>query len=309
MKNILNGGLFPAMITFFGKDGKIDYTATKALIDFYARGKVGGIFAVCQSSEMFFISDEEKYELGKFVVDNTPAGIDVVVSGITGDTLDEMLKQIEMMSKVGAKAIVLLTNRLAHEDESDEIMWERITAILNAFPDQDFGLYECPYPYKRLLTDDILAKCSATGRFSFIKDTCCSAQTIKGRLKAINNPDFKLYNANSATLLETVYMGAAGISGVMANFHPELYTAMFNAVNAGDKQRAAVLQDTLAALSVIENQNYPANAKYYLQVEGLPVESVAVRNGKPPLTEGQMREIESTHRLYAFIREKLDITV
>ena len=33
----------------------------------------------------------------------------------------------------------------------------------------------------------------------------------------------KLYNANTATLLESMREGAAGYSGVMANFHPELY--------------------------------------------------------------------------------------
>lgn len=307
MKNILNGGLYPAMITFYDENGNIDYTATKALIDFYVKGGVAGIFAVCQSSEMFFISEEDKYELGRFVVENVPGNVDVVVSGITGETLEEMFTQIEMMKKVGAKSIILLTNRLCHEDETDEDMWAKITAILEKFPDTDFGLYECPYPYKKLLSDDILAKCSATGRFNFIKDTCCSAPVIKGRLAAINNPDFKLYNANSATLLETVYMGAAGISGVMANFHPELYSAMFRAVDAGDNERAQTLQYALSALSVIENQNYPANAKYYLQLEGLPVKSIAVKNGKPPLTEGQLREVEATHKLYSLIRKELGV--
>ena len=33
----------------------------------------------------------------------------------------------------------------------------------------------------------------------------------------------KLYNANTSTLLESMKYGAAGYSGVMANFHPALY--------------------------------------------------------------------------------------
>jgi len=308
MNKILNKGLFPAMITLYDEAGNIDYTATKALIDFYVKGGVKGIFAVCQSSEMFFISEEDKLTLGKFVVENTPDDVNVVVSGITGDTLEEMLTQIEMMKVAGADSIILLTNRLAHENEGDDVMWDRIEKILAAFPDTDFGLYECPYPFKKLLSDDILAKCAATGRFNFIKDTCCSAPMIEGRLKAIGNDEFRLYNANSATLLETVKMGAAGISGVMANFHPELYSQMLECAFAGDMERAEKLQTALSALSVIENQNYPANAKYYLQLEGLPVKTTAVKNGKPPLTEGQLREIEATHRLYnELIRPQLGV--
>ena len=30
-----------------------------------------------------------------------------------------------------------------------------------------FGLYECPYPYKRLMSEKTLAYCARSGRFAF----------------------------------------------------------------------------------------------------------------------------------------------
>ena len=62
-----------------------------------------------------------------------------------------------------------------------------------------------------------------TGRFHFLKDTCCDAALIRQRLETIRGTNLQLFNANSATLLDSLQHGAAGFSGVMANFHPKLY--------------------------------------------------------------------------------------
>ena len=86
-----------------------------------------------------------------------------------------------------------------------------------------WGFYECPYPYKRVLSAENIKWCADTGRFFFLKDTCCDARQIQEKLKVLKGTQLKLYNANTATLLESLRGGAAGYSGVMANFHPELY--------------------------------------------------------------------------------------
>ncbi len=47
---------------------------------------------------------------------------------------------------------------------------------------------------------------------------------INEKLRAVDGMGLKIFNANSASLLETLKMGCAGFSGVMANFHPEIYS-------------------------------------------------------------------------------------
>jgi 4-hydroxy-tetrahydrodipicolinate synthase len=56
----------------------------------------------------------------------------------------------------------------------------------------------------------------------------------------------------------------------MANFHPELYAWLCEDWEA-EPETAARLQDFLGFASLIERQTYPVNAKYFLQLEGLPV--------------------------------------
>lgn len=78
----------------------------------------------------------------------------------------------------------------------------------------------------------------------------------------------KLYNANSATLLETLRQGGAGFSGVMANFHPRLYTWLCENWDK-EPEKAEALQGFLTMCSYIENRLYPVNAKYYLKQQGI----------------------------------------
>lgn len=81
--------------------------------------------------------------------------------------------------------------------------------ILEALPsDIRFGLYECPYPYKRVMSPKVTEWCASTGRFYFLKDTCCDADQIREKLAICKDTHLKLYNANTATLLESLKDGA-----------------------------------------------------------------------------------------------------
>ena len=66
MIRTIPNGVYPTMITPFTEDNKIDYNAVEQLLGWYD-GKVDGVFAVCQSSEMFCLSFEERLELMRFV--------------------------------------------------------------------------------------------------------------------------------------------------------------------------------------------------------------------------------------------------
>ena len=48
------------MLTAFQEDGGLDLAGADALVDFYLEGGSHGLFAVCQSSEMFFLDDDER---------------------------------------------------------------------------------------------------------------------------------------------------------------------------------------------------------------------------------------------------------
>lgn len=86
MKTI--NGIVPVMLTPFAADERIDYPALAKLIDWYLEKGVDALFAVCQSSEMQFLSLEERVELARFVVQRVNGRIPVIASGHISDDIE-----------------------------------------------------------------------------------------------------------------------------------------------------------------------------------------------------------------------------
>lgn len=306
MKNI-NNGVYPTMVTPFTEDNTIDFNGVKQLLDWYAEKGVDGIFAICQSSEIFYLSFEERLELLKFIMDNKPEGMSIVASGHTSDDLEIQIKEAKAFIETGIDAYVFISNRFASPDESDDVLFERMEYVANALPEVSFGVYECPYPYKRELTPYILKKMAESGKYTFIKDTCCNLGKIREKLDAVKGSTIKLYNANAATLLESLRMGCDGYSGVMANFHPDLYSALIKANNEGNNDKAEFLQNLVGFFSVTECQCYPVNAKYYLSLDGLDITYNSRTRNPAELNEGRRLEIEQMYKFTKEIQQKYSI--
>ena len=301
---MIKDGNWPVMVTLFTEDNQIDYSAMERLVEWYKDNGVDGLFAVCQSSEMFYLTLEERIKLARFVKEKVGSTMQVIASGHVSDKLEDQIEEIKQISATGIDAFVLVSNRLASEDESDEVFKENVEAIISAVPDVPFGVYECPYPYKRLVSPKLLRWLADTNRFFFLKDTCCDAEQIKNRINAVKGTNLKIFNANTATLLESYRFGASGYSGVMANFHPDLYTWLFK--NWQDQpERAEKMQAFLGMASMFELQQYPVNAKYNIVLEGIG-ESIHSRS-KNATKFGvlQKKEMNQFRMMTDFIRDTL----
>ena len=299
MKQIPNG-VYPTMITPFTDDNKIDYNGVLELLDWYSKKGVDGIFAICQSSEIFFLSFEERLELLKFIMAHKPENMSVVASGHTADDLETQIKEAKEFVKTGIDAYVFISNRFAKEDESDDVLLENMFKAADELPGVSFGVYECPYPYKRELTPYVLKKMADDGRFLFLKDTCCNIQKLESKIDAVKGSNLKIFNANAATLTESLKMGCHGYSGVMANFHPHLYSALIKAFNENNTEKVEFLQNLVGFFSVAECQCYPVNAKYYLGLDGVNI-GINTRTRNPAeLTQSRKLEID---QMYAFTKD------
>lgn len=295
IKTIPNG-VYPTMITPYTSDNKIDYNAVEQLLHWYKERGVDGIFAICQSSEIFFLSTEEKLELLKFIMAHKPDGLSIVASGHTSDDLDTQIYEANKYIECGIDAYVFIANRFAKADESDDVLLKNLEYVASGLPEIGLGVYECPYPYKRVLTPYVLKRMAETGKYQFLKDTCCDLGMIKEKLEAVEGSGLKIYNANSATLLESLKLGCAGFSGVMANFHPELYAELCK-IYKTDPEKAEKLQNFVGFFSVAECQCYPVNAKYYLSLEGLDINIDSRARNKAEFTPNRMAEIQQMRAL------------
>lgn len=293
------------MLTPFTDNNEVDYESLGKLVDWYIENGVAGLFADCQSSEMFFLSLEERVKIASFVKERAAGRVPVVASGHISESLEAQAEELNAIAKTGVDAVIMITNLLAKEDESDEIWLENLKKLLDKLPeDLALGFYECPYPYKRIISPDLLKWCADTGRFYFIKDTSCSIENIRAKLEQIEGSHLKLFNANSSTLLETLEMGCSGFSGVMANFHTDLYVWLCENYDK-DPEKARILADFLTTASMIERQVYPVNAKYAQQKMGNFTSIYTRTKDAALLNDTGKLEVEQLMRLTDYMRKQI----
>lgn len=258
-------GIVPVMITPYLESGEIDYAGLERLVEWYIAKGADALFAVCQSSEMQFLSIKERSELGKFVVKQAAGRVPVVVSGHISDDPYSQLEELTVAVKTGADGVVLVTNHLDPKNRGSEVFRGNLQWLLDRLPkDVPLGLYECPAPYRRMLTDDELRFCIDSGRFVMLKDVSCDLATVKRRVAMTAGTPFAILNANAAIAYDAMKAGSRGFNGVNTNFHPDLYKWLYT---SGTKHPE--LADEVATFLVLaalsEAFGYPVLAKMYHQ--------------------------------------------
>jgi 4-hydroxy-tetrahydrodipicolinate synthase len=287
-------GVWPVMLTPFRVDRSIDWGGVDALVEFYLAAGVAGLFAVAQSAEMFALSPAERIALARHVVDRVAGRVPVVAAGAFGSDRLQQVDLVQQLAATGVQAVVLLSNQFADDGESEDLWRERASLLLAATPGIDLGLYECPSPYKRILTAATLGWAAASGRFVFHKDTCLSERQIVAKLAAIRGSRLRLFNAEAESLLVSLRAGGAGFSGIAANAYPEAFVWLCAHV---DDPAADAVQDVLTVTERVIDAKYPASAKRFLRRErGVAIEEIC-RVASFGFSEHDDRGIAAVRRL------------
>ncbi len=317
MKNI-NFGAYPTMIAPYGEDRNIDYGAVRALVDWYWENGCDGIFTNCHSTEIAYLSLEERVKIAKTVKEEADAlarrdgsgrTMSIVASGHVSNELAAQCDELCRIADTGVDALVLITNRMDTENTSEDQWIKETEQLVKQLPSEILlGTYECPKPYKRLLTRKMVQWMADSRRFAFVKDTCCDADEIAERIRILGDSGVGIYNANGQTLLETLRSGARGYCGIMCNFHPKLYVWLCHHYKE-DPALAELVSAFLSMCSFTEDQSvYPLPAKYHMtHFEKLPMSLYSRANPRKNLTEYQRSWVRQLRLISEEIESKLGL--
>jgi len=191
--------------------------------------------------------------------------VPVIASGHVGVTLEEQIIELTKIATTGIDCLVFVTNRLDPDNLGSEHLFKTIETLKKELPtDLPLGLYECPAPYRRLLSDDEIVYFAQDPRFVILKDVSCDIKTVRRRLELTKNSSLVISNANAAIAFEAIKSGASGFCGVFNNFHPDLYRWLQD-----EGEIHTELADELARFLVLsaatEGMGYPKLAKAYHQ--------------------------------------------
>lgn len=288
-------GAYVTMITPYNQNGSVDFGAIEALVEWYWNRGCDGIFAVCQSSEIFYLSRADRVKIAQTVrrkadklasTDNSREPMAVVVSGHISYDMNEQFAELCALAETDPDALILISNRMDIPNTCDDAWISDTDRLITMLPTKiPLGVYECPTPYKRLMSDKMLSWCAHTGRFYLMKDTCCDAALIARRVKLIDGTPMKLLNANGQTLLETLRSGAWGYCGIMCNFHPELFAWLCLNFKS-QPETADLVQSFIGIAAFTESLAYPVTAKYHLsEFESIPMTLISRSRDCSELTD------------------------
>jgi len=214
---------------------------------------------------MLYLDLGERAALARFTVDVVDGRVPVIASGHVGVTLEEQIIELTKIATTGIDCLVFVTNRLDPDNLGSEHLFKTIETLKKELPtDLPLGLYECPAPYRRLLSDDEIVYFAQDPRFVILKDVSCDIKTVRRRLELTKNSSLVISNANAAIAFEAIKSGASGFCGVFNNFHPDLYRWLQD-----EGEIHTELADELARFLVLsaatEGMGYPKLAKAYHQ--------------------------------------------
>lgn len=300
----------PVMITPFDQKSKIDMGGLSRLIDFYLAAGVKGLFANCLSSEMFSITEDERIDLVKFIVDYVNGAVPVVATGSFGSTIEDKAESTDKIYDTGVDGVIMITSHFATLQENDNILLQNFEKLLNLIGNIPLGLYECPAPYKRIISPEIFDVLLRTNRFIYHKDTSINPETVKAKLevlKEIKNSKLEFYDAHSPNAISSLQMGAKGMSCIAGNFYPEIMVWMCNHATDPEKQdEVKWLQSEISRVDPVIHQAYPVSAKYFLKKRGLPVHLIS-RTYVQELTSEQKKNLDIIYSDFLVWCERLKI--
>jgi len=308
MTNKSDKGFIPVMLTPFKDNGDIDFYGLAKLTELYIESGAAGLFANCLSSEMFELSEPERIRVIEEVIKVADGQIPVVATGTFGIDLQQHANFIKKVYATGVTAVIGITGLLAQETDKDEIFEANIFSLLELTESIPLGFYECPVPYKRLISPDLLGRIVATGRVTYHKDTCLDIDQIKAKIAATQGYEFGLYDAYMAHAVESLKAGAAGLSCIQGNFFPELVVWLCENYNDQllKNEVDTVQQFFIDNMDVMHNV-YPTISKYYLQKRGLPISTFTRRNDVGIFTATIEKDIDALHDSYNVLCNEIGI--
>jgi len=256
---------------------------------------------------MYSISEDERLELTRHVVRYVNGRVPVVATGSFGLTIKDKALFTQQIYDTGVDSVIMITGHFANIDEPDSTLLQRFDELFSLTGNIPLGLYECPAPYKRIITPEILETLLATNRLIYHKDTSCNVEQVRAKLAVTAGSRLEFYDAHTPNAVASMQMGAAGMSSISGNFYPEILVWLCDHVNDESRQEdVRWIQSELQRVDPLIHVAYPLSAKYFLQQRGIPIRTIS-RAHALELTPDQKQILQQIHRDFQGWCERLQI--
>jgi 4-hydroxy-tetrahydrodipicolinate synthase len=277
-------GCLTAIVTPF-KDGKVDFDGLAKLVDWQIANGVDGIVAVGTTGESATLDVDEHVAVIAATV-KAARGRVPVVAGAGGNATSEALALTEASEKAGADALLHVTPY--YNRPSQEGLYRHFEAVAKSTK-LPIILYNVPTRTACDLLTETVVRLASIDNIIGIKDA--TGNLVRGsELVAKVGDKITILSGDDGTSFPLYACGARGVISVVSNVAPRQMSDMWDAVKAGDWERARKRHFELRVLnSMLFAEPSPSPTKAALSI--LNRCSLEVRLPLVPATPGLVEQL------------------
>lgn len=261
-------GIITAMVTPFDENQKINETAARQLVDKLISQGVHGLFILGTNGEFHVLSDDEKVEFAKIVIDQAAHRVPVYVGAGACGT-QETIKLAQRMEAAGADALSVISPYFIAPTQQELADHYRKVAEAVNIP---IIMYNIPKNTGINIEPETVKSLIGVKNIAGIKDSSGNMENMQGYINAGKGSDFVVLVGSDSKILPALKIGAAGAIAGTSNVIAELDVSIYENYLKGNLEAAEQAQKDIDVLrGVLKLGTVPSVMKRAVTLLGINV--------------------------------------
>jgi 4-hydroxy-tetrahydrodipicolinate synthase len=290
-------GVICPIVTPFDAEGRVDFDATGALIDFLIGRGIHCLFVGGSTGEVLFLSMEERKALCEFAVQHVSERVPVIIQTGAATTRATIELTLHARTMGAVAASVLLPYYYRYDEDALLVHYQAVAEAAGDFP---LFMYIFPEFTGNDISPTLLRRlCDASPNLVGMKVSNPDLLRFQEYMSVVDSEFIPLFGVDGL-MLPALSLGARGQVSGTSNAFPEPFLDLYEAFEAGDMEMARQAQQVINRLRVIlkDGRNL-AHFKEALALRGVRVGGV--RAPMRALTADERLEIARELRSLALI--------
>src|SRR5688572_2079446 len=221
-------GVFPAMLTPFTKDDKLDFALFEKNINAQIGAGCEGLIVGGSLGEGSTLESEEKIKLLVFAAEILKGKAPVILT-IAEQATAVAVTLARDAEKNGAAGLMILPPMRYKADDRETVEYFKTIAANTSLP---IMIYNNPVDYKIEVTPDMFEELADCPNIQYVKESTRDVTNITRMRNRFGNR-YKLFCGVDTLVMEELMLGADGIIGGLVDAFPAETVAIYKLVKAG----------------------------------------------------------------------------
>ena len=291
-------GIITPIVTPIQRDEKecVNLEAMKQLVDHLIEKGVSGIFPLGSNGEFHVLSNQEKMDVAKAVIEQVNGRVPVYV-GTGACSTAETIQLSKQAESLGADVLSVITPYFLKPTDEELIQHYTQVAASVKIP---IILYNIPKATGVNISVSVLKELSKVDNIYGIKDSSGDLDNLRGYIEAVEGTKINVLVGSDSKILAGYQMGATGAIAGTSNLITDTLVGLDQAYRAGEFEKAQKLQQDIEELrKVLPLGTVPSILKRAVEMAGIAEVGPARKPVQEPIeqVENQIRDMLAYYHL------------